>query len=270
MPDRSARHGAGVLLPLRQANHEPGAETIFAVVSLLHAVIRPLTKRDWRRQELLPATGGIVVVANHISNLDPISLGQFLAFSGRWPRFLGKASVFRVPVVGAIIRRCGQIPVERNSEHSRDALAAARQAVEAGQAVVVYPEGTITSDPGLWPMRGKTGAARLSLQTGYPVIPVGQWGVQEIMYGNRIHFPHFFPRKTLQVIVGDPVDLDDLRDQPVTTETLTEATERIMIAITDLVAELRRESPPAVRFDPRQAVRPGPESAPGTAPGASR
>ncbi len=253
MADDAAQPGAGVLLPLAQANHEPGREAIFAVVNLLHAIIRPLTRRDWRHQEKLPSTGGLVVVGNHISNLDPLSLGQFLAFSGRWPRFLGKASVFRVPVVGAILRRCGQIPVERGSEQSRDALAAARSAIEVGRAVVVYPEGTITGDPGLWPMRGKTGAARLAFETGCAVIPVGQWGVQEIMYGRRVHLPRLLPRKTFRVIVGDPVDLDDLRDQPATTQTLTEATERIMIAISDLVAELRQESPPAVRFNPRSA-----------------
>ena len=106
-----ARGTATVLLPLSEANHEPGGQTIAGVVRLLHAIIRPLTKRDWRDQEKLPQTGGLVVVANHISNVDPFSLGQFIAFSGRWPRFLGKASVFKVPVVGAILKAAGQIPV---------------------------------------------------------------------------------------------------------------------------------------------------------------
>ena len=95
-----ARGTATVLRPLSEANQEPGGQTIAGVVRLLHAIIRPLTKRDWRHQEKLPQTGGLVVVANHISNVDPLSLGQFIAFSGRWPRFLGKASVFKVPVVG--------------------------------------------------------------------------------------------------------------------------------------------------------------------------
>lgn len=256
MGNTPAKDGTGVLRPLSQANAEPGGETIFGVVTLLHAMIRPFTRRDWLRQDLLPQTGGLVVVANHISNLDPFSLGQFLAFTGRWPRFLGKASVFRVPVVGTVLRRCGQIPVEREGSRSRDALASAKHAVEAGRAVVVYPEGTITSAPGLWPMRGKTGAARLALATGCPVIPIGQWGVQEIMYGKRVHLPRLLPRKTLRVLVGEPVDLDDLRDQPVSTRILTEATERIMTAITDLVAELRQESPPEVRWDPRRAPAP--------------
>jgi 1-acyl-sn-glycerol-3-phosphate acyltransferase len=233
------------------ANTEPGGETIFGVVSLLHAVVGPLTKRDWRGQDRLPSTGGLIIVPNHISNLDPLALGQFLAFSGRWPRFLGKAEVFRVPVVGRILRACGQIAVERGSGRSGEALVAARAAVEEGRAVVVYPEGTITRDPELWPMVGKTGAARLALQTGCPVIPIGQWGVQEIMYGRRLHLPKLLPRKTLRLAVGEPVQLDDLRTQPMTASTLTEATRRIMAAITDLVAELRGSTPPAQPYDPR-------------------
>ena len=81
------------------------------------------------------------------------------------------------------------------------------EAVDQGRAVVIYPEGTITRDPDLWPMAGKTGAARIALRTGCPVIPIGQWGAQELMYGPQIHFPSLLPRKTLRLLVGDPVDL---------------------------------------------------------------
>jgi 1-acyl-sn-glycerol-3-phosphate acyltransferase len=253
-----ARGTATVLRPLSEANQEPGGQTIAGVVRLLHAIIRPLTKRDWRDQEKLPQTGGLVVVANHISNVDPLSLGQFIAFSGRWPRFLGKASVFKVPVVGAILKACGQIPVERQSARSADALAAATQAVADGRAVIIYPEGTITRDADLWPMVGRTGAARIALQTGCPVIPVGQWGAQDVLYGNRRQFPRVLPRKTFRLIVGDPVPLDDLRHLPVTALTLKEATTRMMDAITALVAELRESEPPAERYDPRPATSNGP------------
>ena len=120
-----------VLKPLSQANREPGREVIFAVVTLLHAVLKPLTRRDWRNQDKVPSTGGVVLVANHISNVDPLVIGQYLAFSGRWPRFLAKASLFRVPVLGAVLRGCGQIPVQRGSAAARDALSAAVAAVRA-------------------------------------------------------------------------------------------------------------------------------------------
>jgi 1-acyl-sn-glycerol-3-phosphate acyltransferase len=241
---------------LASVNREPGRGTIFGVVTLLNAIVRPLTRRDWRAQDKVPQTGGVIFVVNHISNADPLALGQFLAFSGRWPRFLAKASLFRVPVVGRVLRACGQIPVQRQSARSADALLAAVEAVHQGRAVVIYPEGTITRDPDLWPMAGKTGAARIALRTGCPVVPIGQWGAQELMYGPQLHFPKLLPRKTLRMLVGDPVDLDDLRDQPVTTDTLDTATDRIMDAITDLVAELRQEQPPAERFVPPPASAP--------------
>jgi 1-acyl-sn-glycerol-3-phosphate acyltransferase len=238
---------------LAQVNREPGRGTIFGVVTLLNAVVRPLTRRDWRAQEKVPQTGGVIFVVNHISNADPLALGQFLAFSGRWPRFLAKASLFQVPLMGRVLRACGQIPVQRQSAKSADALVAAVEAVHQGRAVVIYPEGTITRDPDLWPMAGKTGAARIALRTGCPVIPVGQWGAQELMYGRQIHFPKLLPRKTLRFLVGDPVDLDDLRDKPMSAGTLAAATDRIMDAITALVAELRQQPPPPERFVPPAA-----------------
>jgi 1-acyl-sn-glycerol-3-phosphate acyltransferase len=252
MADRPAESRSTVLRRLVQANREPGGGTIFVVVTLLNLIMRPLTRRDWRGQDRIPQTGGVIFAANHISNADPLALGQFLAFSGRWPRFLAKASLFRYPVLGRILRACGQIPVQRQSAQSADALLAAVEAVRQARAVVIYPEGTITHDPDLWPMEGKTGAARIALRTGCPVIPVGQWGAQELMYGREIHFPRLLPRKTLRLIAGDPVPLDDLREAPVTGAVLDSATTRIMDAITALVAELRQEPPPAQRFDPQR------------------
>jgi 1-acyl-sn-glycerol-3-phosphate acyltransferase len=244
----AARHT--MLGPLSQVNHEPGGQTISTVVRVLNTIMRPLTKRDWRHQENVPQTGGVIFVANHISNADPLVVGQFLAFSGRWPRFLAKASIFDIPIVGRIVAACGQIPVQRESAQSKEALTVAARAIEAGQAVVIYPEGTITRDPELWPMLGKTGTARLALATGSPVVPIGQWGAQELMPGRKASIPRLLPRKTLHVIAGDPVPLDDLREKQVTVSTLDKATTRIMDAITVLVAELRGAIPPAHRYDP--------------------
>ena len=251
MAETPAASRQTVLRPLSEANHEPGAQTISTLVSILHAIMKPLTIRDWRYQEKVPQTGGVIFVANHISNADPLAIGQFLAFSGRWPRFLAKASVFQIPLIGRIIAACGQIPVQRGSAQSKDALSAAARALDQERALVIYPEGTITYDPQLWPMKGKTGAARLAFQTGCSVVPIGQWGAQELMPGRKPRFPKLFPRKTLRVAAGDPVPLDDLRSKPVSAAMLDEATTRIMDAITVLVAELRQERPPAHRYDPR-------------------
>src|SRR5215204_392970 len=237
--------------PLSQVNTEPAEPALVRTVRLLDAILRPWTRRDWQDQHKIPQTGGAIFVVNHISNADPLVVGQFLAFSGRWPRFLAKSSLFEVPVLGWLLRACGQIPVQRQSPAAADALAAAVSAVEDGRAVIVYPEGTITRDPGLWPMAGKTGAARICLQTGCPVIPIGQWGAQEIMPGTRIGLPRLLPRKTLRFKAGDPVELDDLRSHELTSPILIEATNRIMDAITALVADLRGRVPPSKRFDPR-------------------
>jgi 1-acyl-sn-glycerol-3-phosphate acyltransferase len=122
--------------------------------------------------------------------------------------------------------------------------------VNDGKCVVVYPEGTLTRDPDLWPMVGKTGAARIALLTRCPVIPLAQWGPQEILppYTKR---PHVFPRKTMHVQAGPPVDLSDLYDKPVTGALLREATNRIMAAVTTQLEQIRGMPAPAERFDSR-------------------
>jgi len=248
---RDADGGRTPVPRLDAVNHEPGDRTIRPLVKLLNVVLAPLSGRDWKGQERLPASGGVIVVANHISNADPLALGQFLAYSGRWPRFLAKSSLFGVPGLGRLLHRVGQIPVERGSSRSVDALVAAQQALEEGRAVVVYPEGTITRDPDLWPMRGHTGAARLALATSFPVVPVAQWGAEEFLRGPEVGVPRVWAHPTLRMRVGEPVALDDLRGRPVDAALLAEATERIMAALTSLLEDLRGERAPSVRFDPR-------------------
>jgi 1-acyl-sn-glycerol-3-phosphate acyltransferase len=240
---------SAALRPLRSVNSEPAEPALVRVVGTLNVGFKRLTDRDWRDIDKIPKTGGVIFVVNHISNIDPIAVGQFLAYGGRWPRFLGKSSLFTIPVVGKIITACGQIPVERSSRAAGQALAAAISAVREGKSVVIYPEGTITLDPKLWPMAGKTGAARVSLATGCPVVPIGQWGAHEVMPGKKPTLPRFFPRKMLRLKAGDPVPLDDLRAKEPTSAVLREATDRIMQAITALVADLRDEPPPPVRYD---------------------
>lgn len=218
-------------------------------VACMSALIRP----DWRHAERLPQHpdrpgGGAIVVVNHISNVDPLLVGTFLVQHRILPRFLAKDSLFSTPVIGAILRGASQIPVHRQTSVAGDALDAAVRAIDEGAVVVIYPEGTITNDPDLWPMAGKTGAGRLALRTGCPVIPVGQWGAEQILYGKRLGFPRFLPRKTISMLVGEPVALDDLRAGG--PGQAREATRRIMAAITDLVAEVRGEPAP-VPYHPR-------------------
>lgn len=236
---------------LRELRQRRGWAFAFVV-----AIVKPLlllfTRRRWIDGEKVPADGGCVLVGNHISHVDPLTFAHFVYDHGRLPRYLAKDSVFRVPFVGMVVRKAGQIPVYRLTADASLAFRAAVEAVNAGECVVVYPEGTISRDPGLWPMTGRTGAARIALSTGAPVIPVAQWGANHILapYAKR---PHLLPPRTISMKAGDPVVLDDLRGRPLTPEVLREATDRIMDALTVLLAELRGEQPPAVRFDPRTA-----------------
>ena len=220
------------------------------VVALLRPLFMVLTKRDWSGAEHLPATGGFVAVTNHYSHLDPLVFGHYLVDHGYSPRYLGKIEVFRIPVVGWVLRRADQIPVHRESGRAVDAYRSAVAAVRAGRTVAIYPEGTLTRDPGLWPMRGKTGAARVALETGCPVVPIATWGAHEVFPPYR-RSVRLFPRRTMHVRAGRPVRLDDLHGLEITHEVLAEATSRIMAALTGELELLRGEKAPPVRFDPR-------------------
>jgi len=222
----------------------------FAIcITMLRPPLMLLTRRDWRGAEHIPLEGGCVIAVNHVSEFDPLATAHFVYDNGRLPRFLGKAEVFRVPVLGRILRSAGHIPVHRQSGDAAKAFSAAVAAVEAKRCVVVYPEGTITRQPDLWPMVGKTGAARIALSTGCPLIPVAQWGSQDLLrpYDWR---PRLLPRKLMQIRAGRPVDLSDLAGEAITPELLHAATERLMTAITALLEDIRDEPAPASRFDP--------------------
>jgi 1-acyl-sn-glycerol-3-phosphate acyltransferase len=219
---------------------------------VLASVVVPLVSLAARfrveNKNKLPATGAYILAPNHYSEIDPLVVGSLLWRLGRKPRFLAKASLFQVPVVGWLLRKSGQVPVERRGGGGAPLEAAGRVA-EQGQVVIVYPEGSLTRDPELWPMRGKSGAARMALQHGIPVIPMAHWGIQQIMgrYSKKISI---FPRKTVTVKIGDPVDLSAFEGRPLDAATLSEATEVIMQSITTLLEDLRGEKAPAARWDP--------------------
>jgi 1-acyl-sn-glycerol-3-phosphate acyltransferase len=214
-----------------------------------------LTRRNWRGAENLPAAGGFVAVTNHISHVDPFTFGHFMYDNGYLPRFLTKESVFRIPLLGRVVSGARQIPVYRETADAAASYTAAVNAVQRGECVAIYPEGTLTRDPDLWPMRGKTGAARIALATGCPIIPVAQWGAQRILapYGHR---PHLLPRHEIDVWAGPPVDLSRFSGLPVTAQVLAEATDQVIGDLTAVLAQIRQERPPALRWDPRSAGQP--------------
>jgi 1-acyl-sn-glycerol-3-phosphate acyltransferase len=239
----------GLVLPDLPSN-EP-VESVYRNLARLVKVIMPLLgTTTWRGMEKVPRSGGIICVGNHISHFDPLVFGLSIIYAGRWPRFLGKVQIFRSPWLGWLARACGQIPVDRGSVRAADSLKAAEAALDAGKAVALYPEGTLTFDPEGWPMSARTGAARLALDTRAPVIPFGQWGAQDLMPDGKKGFPIVIGRrKRFQVVCGDPVDLSDLYDLPTTRDVLEVATTRIMDAITALVAELRELPAPDDRWN---------------------
>ncbi len=219
--------------------------------AILRPILRMTMRRDWRGVEHLPAEGGFIAVGNHMTNVDALVFAHFLYDHGAAPRFLAKHTLFEVPVLGWMIRKAGQIPVRRNTTSAADALGPAQAALAEGLCLGIFPEGTFTRDPDLWPMTARLGAARLALSVRVPVIPVAQWGAQDVLarYGK---VPHLVPRRTVHVHAGPPVDLDDLYDRAAEPEAVREATERIMSRITAMLAEIRGEEPPARVYDTRR------------------
>ncbi|MEV8392345.1 MULTISPECIES: lysophospholipid acyltransferase family protein [unclassified Streptomyces] len=223
---------------------------------LAAAIAKPplivLLKRDWKGAEHIPADGGFITAVNHNSHLDPFAYAHFQYNTGRVPRFLAKHGLFTRGFIGAVMRGTGQIPVYRETSDALSAFRAAIDAVERGECVAFYPEGTITRDPGQWPMTAKTGVARVALQTKCPVIPIAQWGANLLLppYAKK---PNLLPRKTHRVLVGPPVDLARYYGRDITPELLREVTEVIMAAITELLSELRGEPVPTAAYDHRKA-----------------
>lgn len=222
------------------------------VARVVRPILLAITRRDWRGAEHLPADSGFIAAANHMTNVDPLTFAHFLYDNGYAPKILAKASLFRVPVLGPVLRATGMIPVFRNTSRAGASLEAAVRTIDGGECVAVFPEGTLTREPALWPMVGKTGIARLALTTRAPVIPVAQWGAQDLLGRYKKLFKPIPPKK-VTVVAGPPVPLDDLYGRPQDTATLREATERVMTAITGLLEEIRGEQAPAVRYDMRRA-----------------
>ncbi|WP_312677407.1 lysophospholipid acyltransferase family protein [Microbacterium sp.] len=200
--------------------------------------------------EHLPAAGPYVLAPNHYSEFDPLIIAVATWRLGRAPRFMAKESLFRVPVLGAALRATGMVPVARasSSAAAKQTLEQSEALVEHGRGVIVYPEGSLTRDPDMWPMRGKTGAVRLALAGDIPVIPVAMWGVERILprYGKLSFWP---PRKRVQVRLGPATDLSPFR-RPSGGAALIAATDAVMADISDLLGELRGEHPPAERWNP--------------------
>jgi 1-acyl-sn-glycerol-3-phosphate acyltransferase len=218
----------------------------FFVIPLL----KLLTKRDWRGKENIPQTGPMIAISNHISYADSLIFAHFLYGNGRAVRFLAKSSLFKIPVIGWVLRHAEQVPVDRMGEgKAAKALPHAIAFLEAGHCLGVYPEGTLTRDSEIWPMRAKTGLARLAVMTKAPVIPCAQWGAQDIL-APYAKLPRLWRRTRVSVVAGAALDFSPWFGKQDDHEAMVEATAYAMRALTALLEEIRGESAPAEIFDP--------------------
>lgn len=202
-----------------------------------------------------------LIAANHIGMFDPFVLTAALRAHGVNPRFLLTGGLLDAPVVGWALREGGSIRVDRGKDNVIEAFARTTEALrEASGPVLVYPEGRVSREPGLWPERGKTGLARMALAADVPVLTISQWGAHEAVYWGTERvtgWRDFVPlltswlrairaRPVFKVHFGGVVDLSDLSaGRP---GDAMKAHQRIMRAITDDLVPLRADEPDLPRF----------------------
>jgi 1-acyl-sn-glycerol-3-phosphate acyltransferase len=189
-----------------------------AIGVVTYLPVRLLFRLRARGREHLPRDGGFVLAANHVSNLDPWPLGLPL-FPRRWLRFMGKSELFN-PVLGPILRAGGAFPVRRG-ERDAEAIRTAVELCRAGEVVVMFPEGTrrVKGLRKRREARPHTGAARIALEAGVPLMPAAIRGTDRI---SRLG--------PLRVAYGPPVALDDLAGRD-PRDAAQEATDRLMADI---------------------------------------
>ncbi|WP_051266855.1 lysophospholipid acyltransferase family protein [Nakamurella lactea] len=239
--------------------------------SVLYPLTRVVGKRDYRGMERFNRPGGMLVVGNHISHLDPMYDVVMIHKAGRVPHVLAKASLWKIPVVGRALRGTGQIPVERAAGAGQSAVETARQTLDDGGLVLIYPEGTVTKEPDFWPMRPRPGVAVLAMASDAAVVPIVHWGTQDVYNsyaeGSKLKL---VPRQRVIVAVGPDIDVSAYRGRQSDPRAIMEVSMLIMNTIADLLAEIRGEQRPAQLFDPKKAerqARKGPTS--GDSPGTS-
>lgn len=224
----------------------------FASRGVIIPFLKAVSRQKVEGLENIPRDGGFIAVANHLSELDSLTAMRTLVDADVPAYSLAKSSLFEVPVLGHVFKAGGQIPVYRGTAKAGNSLVEAERRLRGGDVVMIFPEGTLSRDPLRWPMTGKTGAARLAMSTGVPVLPMGQWGAHMIFdsFGGGFH-P--LPRKEVRVLIGEPFTPAELfgtdtQDR----EKVIAATHEIMSRITGLVEVLRGEKAPRpydMRYD---------------------
>ena len=192
-------------------------------------------RRDWRGLDGIPRHGGALLAVNHVSEVDPLLVAEAVLATGRTPAFLAKSSLFGSGIVGWWFRAAGHVEVDR--DRGRGGFDAALQALRSGALVVVYPEGSITKNSDGRLMELKSGAVRLALESGFPLIPVAQIGAQEILpaYSRR---PRLLKRPVVTIDVGRPLGLDDLRGRGSDPDAVQVGTRRLADILATMIEDL--------------------------------
>ncbi|HMS24331.1 MAG TPA: lysophospholipid acyltransferase family protein [Acidimicrobiia bacterium] len=177
------------------------------VYSLASAVALPLyslvARTHIEGEHFVPSKGGAILASNHISFVDPLSLGCLVHRRKRQVHFLAKDSLFKNPILRWFFTSAGAIPVARNTVQAADSLIHAQAALQRGHLVAIYPEATMSADLVQLPI--KSGALRLAVQASVPIVVVGVWGSQDIW--RKGHRPHFRFRRPLAMVVLPPYTL---------------------------------------------------------------
>lgn len=160
----------------------------------------------------IPKDGPAILAFNHIAYLDPLAAAYVVDVAGRKVRFLAKSELFQDKRIGWIFRSARQIEVKRGSKDAPMALDEAFAALDRGDLIVIFPEGTITNDPDLRPMAPKSGLARIALGSGAPVIPCAVWGTANIW--GKGYQKHWRPRQDIAVAIGEPRVYEGDPDSP--------------------------------------------------------
>jgi len=195
----------------------------FAARGAIIPFLKMVSRQKVTGLENIPREGGFIAVANHLTDLDSLTAMRALVDADVPVYSLAKSTLFKVPVLGSILRAGGQIPVQRGTQNAATALKAANEVLADGGAIMIFPEGTLSRDPLKWPMVAKTGAARLAMT-------------------RRSFRP--FPRKDVRVTIGELMDLSRFGQDTQDREAVRACTAEIMRAITSLVEELRGEKAP--------------------------
>lgn len=181
-----------------------------------------------------------MIACNHASYLDPIANAYAVVRAGRRPRFLAKRELFDAAVLKWAMPGTGQIPVERGTGDQAP-LRAAEDALRRGEAVLIYPEGTVTTRPDLLPMEGKTGVVRLALAAELPVIPMASWGSAAVW--QKSGPGSLRPRRPVWVAVGEPIPMPGGPERIEDRDAVRALTDEVMAALTALVVDLRERYP---------------------------